>query len=81
MFTPCGGGTGLPSPFKLISELSPFVSWGGTHDAGGGLDQPLTAGSSESMSIGVAGSLGGDIAESLRSRSSGGKFSGCVSAE
>lgn len=47
---------------------------------GVGLDGASFANASESTSMGVLGSLGTDIAERLRSRSSGGKFSGCVSA-
>lgn len=43
---------------------------------GVGLDGVPFAGASESRSIGVLGPLGTDIAERLRSRSSGGRFSG-----
>lgn len=80
VFMPCGGGTGVPSPFIWVSWLSPFVSGRGPRVTGG-LDGILAAGSSGSMSIGVEGSLGGDMAERLRSRSWGGRFRGCVSAE
>lgn len=48
---------------------------------GGEVDGALDISPScESRSIGVDGSLGADIAERLRSRSSGGRFRGCVSA-
>lgn len=76
---PCGGGAGLLSPLRS-SSLPPFTSGMIPGDIGGGLDGTLGARLSSSTSIGGRASPGASMAERLRSRSSGGRLRGCVSA-
>lgn len=75
----CGGGTGLVAPSVSVSFAAPLTSEKPLEALGGGLDAVLDESPSRSMSMGVGGSVGPDMAERLFSRSSGGRLRGCVS--